>query len=103
MAFSEIELKSIENTVGKTCQRRSPPHLADQLRTIYKIKNHSIEVYEHRPRWNNPEEWIDEGIAKFLYSRTTKRWNLYWMTGSKVAFIQTSFGIDCDRCSCGGG
>jgi len=79
MAFSEIELKVIENTVGKMCQRRSPAYLADQLKTIYKIKNHSVEVYEHRPRWNNPGEWIDEGIAKFLYTKTTKKWKLYWM------------------------
>jgi hypothetical protein len=79
MAFSEIELKVIKNTVGKMCQRRSPAYLSDQLKTIYKIKNHSVEVYEHRPRWNNPGEWMDEGIAKFLYSRTTKKWNLYWM------------------------
>jgi len=61
------------------CQRRSPPHLADQLKTVYLVTNNSVEVYEHRPRWNNPEEWIDEGIAKFLYSRTGKKWKLYWM------------------------
>jgi hypothetical protein len=79
MAFTEIELKLIENTVGKMCQRRSPAHLTDQLRTIYKVVNHSVEVYEERPRWRDPEEWTSLGIAKFLYARTTKKWKLYWM------------------------
>jgi hypothetical protein len=81
MAFNEIELKLIENTVGKMCRRRSPEHLKDQVSVIYKVVNHSVEIYEHRPRWDNPEEWIDEGIAKFLYAGTTRKWKLYWMRG----------------------
>jgi hypothetical protein len=79
VAFTEIELKLIENTVGKICQRRSPAHLRGQIRTIYKVINHSVEVYEQRPRWRNPEKWTNTGIAKFLYIRTTKKWWLYWM------------------------
>jgi hypothetical protein len=79
MAFTEIELKLIENTVGKMCERRSPPHLRDQIRTVYLIANHSVEVYEQRPRWRHPEEWINSGKAKFLYTRTTGKWKLYWM------------------------
>ncbi len=79
MAFSEFELKLIENTVGEMCQRRSPVHLNDQIRTVYKVINHSVEVYEQRPRWNKPEEWTSTRVAKFLYTRTTKKWKLYWM------------------------
>ena len=79
MAFSEIELKLIENTVGIMCQRRSPVHLRDQVKIIYKIINNSVEVYEQRPRWNKPEEWTNHGVAKFLYTRTIKKWKLYWM------------------------
>ena len=79
MAFTEIELKLIENTVGRMCERRSPPHQRDQIRTIYKVVNHSVKVYEQRPRWRHPEEWTNMGIAKFVYLRTTKKWRLYWM------------------------
>ena len=79
MAFSEIELKVIENTVGKMCQRRSPAQLRDEIRTVYLITKYSVEVYEQRTKWNNREEWTNTGIAKFLYTRTTKKWKLYWM------------------------
>jgi hypothetical protein len=79
MALSEIELKLIENTVGKMCQRRSPALLRDELKITYKIINHSVEVYEQRARWKKPEEWTNMGVAKFLYTRTTKKWKLYWM------------------------
>ena len=79
MAFSEIELKLIENTVGKMCQRRSPVYLSDQIKTTYKIINYSVEVYEQRPRWNNPDEWTSTGVAKFLYIRNSRKWKLFWM------------------------
>jgi hypothetical protein len=79
MAFTDLELKMIENTVGTMCKRRSPPHLRDELQMIYKINDYAVEIYEHRPRWNNPAEWIDEGIAKLLYTKSTKKWKLFWM------------------------
>jgi hypothetical protein len=79
MAFSEIELKFIENTVGKMCHRRSPEHLKGQIRIIYKVINHSVEVCEQRPGWKKPEEWTSTGVAKFIYARTTRKWKLYWM------------------------
>jgi hypothetical protein len=79
MALSEIELRFIENTVGIMCQRRSPAHLKDEIRITYKIINHSVEVYEERPGWKKPEEWTSIGVAKFIYTRTSKKWKLYWM------------------------
>ncbi len=79
MAFSEIELKLIESTVGKMCHRRSPARIKDQLRITYRINNYSVEVYEERPRWDNPQEWTSLGIAKFLYVKISKKWKLYWM------------------------
>jgi hypothetical protein len=79
MALSEIELKYVENTVGKMCKRRSPAHVSDQLRTVYVVKGHDVTVYEERPRWNNPQEWTRSGIAKFKYIRKQSVWTLYWM------------------------
>ena len=40
MAFSEIELKRIEQEVGGLCKRRSPTHLKDELSLEYRIKGH---------------------------------------------------------------
>jgi hypothetical protein len=79
MAFSEFELKYIENTVGKMCKQRSPAHLSDYLRTVYVVKGHDVTVYEERPRWNKPQEWTSSGIAKFKYIKNQNIWKLYWM------------------------
>jgi hypothetical protein len=79
MAFSEIELKHIELHVGKLCKRRSPPHLADEIRTTYEIKNHDVIVFEERPRFQQPDEWSKMGCANFKYDRKNRKWKLYWM------------------------
>jgi hypothetical protein len=38
MPFSEIELKYIENTVGKLCRRRALEQFRDQPRTVFAVK-----------------------------------------------------------------
>ncbi len=54
MAFSELELKRIEQTVGEFCRKRSPAHLKDKLRLEYSVKGHEVIVFEWRSKWDNP-------------------------------------------------
>lgn len=53
MAFSELELKRIEQTVGIFCVKHSPAYLKDKLRLEYVVKGHDVVVVERRPRWDN--------------------------------------------------
>ena len=79
MAFDDLELRHIDNTVGVMCRRRSPPQFKDQLQIVYEVKGHSVFVYETRPPWDKPGEWTKLGVAKFTYVRSRKEWKLYWM------------------------
>jgi len=79
LAFNDLELRHIENTVGAMCRRRSPPQFKDQLQIIYEYKGHSVLVYETRPPWDKLGVWTKLGIAKFTYVRSRKEWKLYWM------------------------
>lgn len=79
MPFSEIELKYIEKTVGKMCERRSPAQLRDQLRTIFKVEGYDVTVYEERPRRDDPNQWSSMPLAKFKYVGKDNAWKLYWM------------------------
>jgi len=79
MAFTELELQMIEDTVGALCQRRSPAHLQDQLRLVYEVEGHRVSVFEERPRWDDPSQWVRTGIARFRYFRSRGTWTLYWM------------------------
>lgn len=78
MAFSQIELKRIEETVGELCRKRSPMHLKDQVRLEYSVKGHNVVIVERRPRWNNPQEWGELPVAKLRFVRAAKQWRLYW-------------------------
>ena len=78
MAFTEVELRRIEQTVGQLCRKRSPVHLRSQVRLEYSVKGHDVVIYERRPRWDNPQEWTDSPVAKLKFVRTAKQWRLYW-------------------------
>ena len=79
MAFSELELKRIDRTVGALCRRVSRPEHADQLRFVYEVDGHSVSIYEERPPWDGAGEWTRMGVARFRYRRTRGSWTLYWM------------------------
>jgi Txe/YoeB family toxin of Txe-Axe toxin-antitoxin module len=79
MAFTEIELKQIENVVGKMCKRRSPEQFHDELRLVYEVRGHDVIVCEERPRWDDPKQLSSLPVAKFKYTRKDSDWKLYWM------------------------
>jgi hypothetical protein len=85
MPFTEIELKYIDDTVGKTCKRRSPPHLSNELRIGYEVERLDVVVYEERPYWHEPKSWSKMGVAKFKYSRKDGKWKLYLTGTASVA------------------
>lgn len=79
MAFSEVELKRIEQTVSVFCSKRSPAHLRDKLRLAYTVKGHEVVIVEQRPRWDNESEWTESPVAKLKFIRSAEKWRLYWM------------------------
>ena len=39
-------------------------------------------LFEIRPKWNNPNEILQNEFVKIRYTKTTKEWKLYWMRAS---------------------
>jgi hypothetical protein len=78
MAFSELELKRIEQTIGDFCRKRSPAHLKDKLRLEYAVKGYEVVMFERRPRWDNKNEWTESSVAKLKFIRSANKWRLYW-------------------------
>lgn len=67
MAFSEVDLKRIEQAVGVFCSKHSPGHLKDKLRLVYAVKGHEVIIVEQRPRWDNQTEWTDTPVVKLKF------------------------------------
>lgn len=42
----------------------------------------SFEIFEIRPRWDKPEEKMNNSFAKFKYVKSKNKWKLYWMRGN---------------------
>ena len=79
MALSEFEIKRIEKLVGNFIESRRPPiNLRDKYDFSYRVINQSFEIFEIRPRWDDPSIKIEGSMAKATYIKTTKRWKLYW-------------------------
>ncbi|MBL1433648.1 MAG: DUF3024 domain-containing protein [Gammaproteobacteria bacterium] len=79
MAISEFEIKRCEKLVGAYVEKhRPPPHVRDQVDLGFRVKNQSIEIFELRPLWNNPDKITEEMQAKTTYIKKTKTWKVYW-------------------------
>lgn len=82
MAFSEFEKKRVEKIVGAFCENRVPERVRDQLKNGYRVENQSIFLFESRPRWDDPKEWLDLDFAKITYVKIRGIWKLYWKRAS---------------------
>ncbi len=79
MALSEFEIKKCEKAIESFMAKRRPPaHIRKEVDLSYRINNQSIEIFEIRPRWDNPSEIIEIPIAKSTYVKTKNKWSLFW-------------------------
>ena len=79
MALSEFEIKKIEKQVRAFVEmRRPPPHIRSELDLGFRVKGQSVEIFEVRPHWRQPEEKIEHSVAKAIYVKTRHIWKVYW-------------------------
>jgi hypothetical protein len=79
MAISEFEVKRCERALEKFLDVKRPPaHVQNQLDFGYRIKNQSVELFEIRPEWRNPEKEMEQPFAKATFSKKEKLWKIYW-------------------------
>jgi hypothetical protein len=80
MAFSEIETKKTEKAMAAFMEKRRPPiHIRSKLDLGYRISGHSVELFEIRPRYDNPEITLEHDFAKTTYVRAQRLWRIFWM------------------------
>jgi len=79
MAFSEFEKKRFEMMMGEFIKKhRPPPQIRNEVDLSFRLKGQSIEIFEIRPLWDNPNKIIEEQIAKATYVRSQQIWQIYW-------------------------
>ena len=80
MGFGEHEIKRFERILDGFLEIRRPPvHIRDKLDIGYRISGQSVEIFEIRPVWNDPERKIEPPIAKATYGKSRDHWKIFWM------------------------
>ncbi|MCR9105417.1 MAG: DUF3024 domain-containing protein [Gammaproteobacteria bacterium] len=79
MAISEFETKRVEKLASDYTEANRPPvHIRDQLDLGFRVSDQSLELFEIRPRYNDPSAKIEESVAKTTYVKKTRSWKIYW-------------------------
>lgn len=79
MAISEFEEKRCEKLMRAYIEKIRPPaHMRKEIDFSFRVKDQSVEIFEIRPRWNDPEKTIEGAVAKATYVKSKKLWKLYW-------------------------
>ena len=79
MAFSEFESRKYEMVARRFVEGRRPPlHLRDKVDLDCRVNRQSVEIFEIRPLWNEPERKIEEAIAKATYVKARGVWKMFW-------------------------
>ena len=77
--MNDIERKRIEKAVAAFVAKRRPPvHLRDQVDLSFRFNGPSVEIFEIRPRWDEPAERVEEAVGKARYLKSRNVWLVYW-------------------------
>ncbi|WP_163710259.1 DUF3024 domain-containing protein [Mangrovibacterium lignilyticum] len=74
--FTEAQIKQFVES------KRPPVEIRNKVDIGYTYNNNVLEIFEMRPRWNNPSEFIQSPIAKARYVKSKELWKLYWKRAS---------------------
>ena len=79
MEFSEFENRRIEKLVEAFLEkRRPPPDLRKELDLGFRIVGPSLELFEVRPVWNDPSQFMESPVAKATFVKARGVWRVFW-------------------------
>ena len=61
---------------------RPPEHIRPELDIAYTYDGHAVEIFEIRPRYYSPGEFINLPAARIRHFKSKGIWKLYWMRAS---------------------
>lgn len=79
LSLSEFEQKRCERVVSAFIKGRRPaPHIRSQVDLGFRVVDQSVEIFEVRPQWNQPEVRREHPVAKATYVRANSVWRVFW-------------------------
>jgi hypothetical protein len=79
MTLSAFEIARIEKTMNDFIEDIRPPaDRRDQLDFAFRLTKQSVELFEVRPFWRNPEEKTEVPVVKATFRKNQGLWKVYW-------------------------
>lgn len=79
MSLSEFELKRTNQRVAAFVEKhRLELHIRQDVDVRCRQDGQSVEIFEIRPVWNNPQERIEIPVAKATSGKTRQCWRIFW-------------------------
>ena len=81
--MSDYIISITEKTIKRFIEEERPPvDIRDKLDLGYSFDGKVLEIFDIRPRWDNPSEIMHLAFAKVRFIKSKNIWKLYWMRAS---------------------
>ena len=77
MAISDVQRAAITQQLTEYCAPDPRPEVRRQLRHGFEVGPSEVVLFEERPRFGWPTEWLRHDVAKFRWVETRREWQLY--------------------------
>ncbi|MFN8206075.1 MAG: DUF3024 domain-containing protein [Bacteroidales bacterium] len=73
----------LESKISRAIEELRPPvEIRHELDVGYTFKTNTLEVFEIRPYWDNPQKITHTPVAKVRYIKSSNIFKIYWMRGN---------------------
>jgi hypothetical protein len=77
--LSELQLVQVDRLLVPICKPHPDPKVSSKLRLGYRIADYSVILFESRPAFMPPHDWLEQEVAKFRFVKTRQAWQLFCM------------------------
>jgi len=75
--LSHEQCLKVEAKLERYCEARVPARARGEIQLLHRIRGTTVTLFERRPAWRAPEEWVESPVAQFRYQPLTGLWTLY--------------------------
>ncbi|MCC6243430.1 MAG: DUF3024 domain-containing protein [Gemmatimonadaceae bacterium] len=76
MSFSDLDRARLTKVLTAWSDE-VPERVRDQLRYAFRIGASDVVMYESRPNFLPPHQWVDHDVAKFRFVAAAGEWRLF--------------------------
>ena len=77
MPLPETVKDFVKIRVREYCDQKLAKWSGYDIHLDFKFRGNSVTLYEERPTFFDPSDWVRTVIAQFRYNPKTKEWTLY--------------------------